>query len=138
MQIAIPEYSSNTNNINPNQINYYHFYTLYDTITLIDEFIITTQIFNFVISTQKKYLCEITFFGGIDAQANTNSVAGFDIFGYPFIRIRAYEPFVPLNINKMQIVITPTDPNNPVKYIINPIQFRILGVGTILMTPINV
>lgn len=138
MQIAIPEYSSNTNNINPNQINYYHFYTLYNIITLRDEFIITTQIFNFVISTQKKYLCEITFFGGIDSQANTNSVAGFDIFGYPFIRIRAYEPFVPLNINKMQIVITPRDPNNPVKYIINPIQFRILGVGTILITPINV
>jgi hypothetical protein len=138
MQIAIPEYSSNTNNINPNQINYYHFYTLYNTITIRDEFIITTQIFNFVISTQKKYLCEITFFGGIDAQANTNSFAGFDIFGYPFIRIRAYEPFVPLNINKMQIVITPTDPNNPIKYIINPIQFRILGIGTILITPINV
>lgn len=138
MEILVPEYSSHTNNVNPKNVNYYHFYTLYNTSIQRDDFIVTTQINNFPIQTNKKYLCELSFFGGIDAQANTNSIAGFDVFGYPFIRIRAYEPFVPLTINKMQIIITPTAPSNPIIGITNPIAFRILGTGTILITPINV
>lgn len=137
MKISTGKNTFYTDLINPENINLYHFTTIYNTTTLRDEFIITPLISKITISTQKKYYIYFSFFSNIDAQANTNSIATVSVFGFQVITIRGYEPPVNFQIQGMELVIQPTS-TTPIQYVPNPIQFRILCAGTIKITQINV
>ncbi|MEW6772936.1 MAG: hypothetical protein AB1304_02935 [Bacteroidota bacterium] len=137
MEVLAGNYTFSTNNLVPPNCNFYHFRTLYNTTTAIDGFIVTPMINNITIKTNSYYLLELKFFGSVDAQANTNSVAELKVFGFSFLSIRAYEPPINCLINNMQLVIQATE-TTPIRYVPNSIQFRILAAGTILITPINI
>jgi hypothetical protein len=137
MEVLAGNYTFSTNNLIPSQCNLYHYKTLYNTATLRDEFIVTPLINNITITTNRYYLVELKFFGSIDAQANTNSIAELKVFGFSFITIRAYEPPINYQTNNLQLVIKPTE-TTPINYVSNPIQFRVLAMGSILITPINI